>query len=185
VTSIQGAGDDNDNGDRGEKATPEDPGQPVPGTEQQFLDDLLKELELYRRTEAPPWLGMLARQLLPGLPRPDGGILAAVWQAGADWLRAADAPAAPGPQTPAEVVAPGPGRPETPGAVAVAADEEPPAREVQVSSAGVDWRRTLLVTTLVVGGAALAVERRLLRGRETAGREEHARHPRLERGGGG
>jgi hypothetical protein len=183
VTTIQGASDNNDNGDKRDKGNPDDPGRPAPGTEQQqFLDDLLKKLDLYRPTEAPPWLDMLARQLLPGLPRLDAGTLVAVWQAGADWLRAADAPAAPVPERPVGGAATGPGRPQTPGTVA-AAEEEQPAREVQVPAGGVDWRRTLLVATLVAGGAALGVERQLLRGRQNTGRAEPARHPRLDRRG--
>src|SRR5262249_27276388 len=177
VTSIQGASDNNDNGDKGDKATPNDSVQPGPETEQQqLLDDALKKLDLYRPTEAPPWLGMLSQQLLPGLPHLDAATPAVVWQWGAEWRRAAAAPAPAGPETPAEAVAAGPGRPGATGTVA-AAEEEQPAREVHVPSGGVDWRRTLLVTALVAGGAALRVERQLLRGRQNAERTERARHP--------
>jgi hypothetical protein len=185
---VQGASDNNDDGDGTPTDTPTDPGKQPASESEQTIKEMLRKLELYRRTPETIPLGPVTLQQMWELPRLGAEALAELWQAGSDWLTGVADPAAPPPTTAdaeAEAVWLGwpqvvPGEPEagalptgtceaSPGSLSAAVgakEKQPPAAlDVRLPALGVTWGQTLLAT-LAAGGLALGAERQLLRAEE-------------------
>jgi hypothetical protein len=190
---VQGASDNNDTGDE----TPTDSGNQPSSESERTIKEILRKLELYRRTPETIPLGPVTLGQMMELPRLGAEALAALWQAGTDWLTGVAGSVPPPPVVPHEeadaaewlswslavngeqaatrVVAGEADQGPSAMARVMGEGEQPAAVEVGVPADGVVWGKTLLAT-LAVGGLALWAERQLLRAAEFA---ERPRRPRV------